>query len=163
MVRYFKSILASQYEASLCMLNDCIQKCPERHWDGMIGKYPFWMVAYHTLCFADLYLSPSKKEWRARAIHPRGYKELVDERPSRRFEKGEMLEYAEFCRQKVGEAVEWETLSSLKGPSGFRWYKVTRGELHLINLRHISHHAGQLSAFLRRVEVKPRWVGSGWR
>ncbi len=163
METYFKSILVAQYEASLCMLNDCLEKCPEEHWEGVIGKYPFWMVGYHTLCFADLYLTRRKEDWRPRAIHPKGYSELLEEYPSRKFAKGEILEYVEFCRAKVGEGIASETEESLKGPSGFDWYKVTRGELHLINVRHISHHAGQLSAFLRRVEVKPRWVGSGWK
>ena len=27
-------------------------------WDAPIAKYPFWMVAYHTLCYVDCYLSP---------------------------------------------------------------------------------------------------------
>ncbi len=163
MVEKFKGMLAAQYEASICMLNDCLEKCPDEHWDGMIGKWPFWLVGYHTLCFADLYLTRRKQDWQPRAIHPKGYAELVEEFPSRRILKGEMLEYAKFCRAKVGNAVGAETEKSLNGPSGFSWYKVTRGALHLINLRHISHHTGQLSAYLRKLEMRPRWVGSGWK
>jgi hypothetical protein len=39
---------------------------------------------------------------------------------------------------------------SLAGPSGIKFRKCPRLELHVYNLRHIQHHTGQLSAFLRR-------------
>jgi hypothetical protein len=61
-----------------------------------------------------------------------------------------------------------ETEDSLAGASGFFWYEITRGEMHLVNIRHIQHHTGQLSAFLRRVDDRfadPHtlgWIGSGW-
>jgi hypothetical protein len=61
MLDYVQKILTGQFEASLGMLNDCIQNYPPRHWDGRIAKYPFWHVAYHTLCFVDLYLSPDEQ------------------------------------------------------------------------------------------------------
>jgi hypothetical protein len=40
--------------------------------------------------------------------------------------------------------------------------------MHLVNIRHVQHHTGQMSAFLRRVDDRfkdhkeLRWVGSGW-
>ena len=48
------------------------------------------------------------------------------------------------------------------------WLPFSRLELHLYNLRHIQHHTGQLSAYLRRVvpelaePKKLRCVRSGW-
>ena len=162
MIESTRKALIRQYEASLAMLRDCLEKCPAEHWEGPIAKYPFWCVAYHTLCYADLYLSPRKEAWTPRAIHPRGYQELLDEYPSRRFEKEELLEYADFCHVKVFESIGAETEATLAGESGFHWYKVPRLEMHFINIRHIQHHTGQLSAFLRRLSVQPRWFGSGW-
>jgi hypothetical protein len=59
MIDYIKKILTGQFEASLCVMKECLQKCPPEHWDGKIAKYAFWHVGYHTLCFVDLYLSPN--------------------------------------------------------------------------------------------------------
>jgi uncharacterized damage-inducible protein DinB len=69
------------------------------------------------------------------------------------------------CRRKALDTLSAETAESLWGPSGFPGRPATRAELHVYNIRHVMHHAGQLSAFLRRVDasIDPRWVGSGWR
>lgn len=163
MIEPVKAALTAQFEAALWMLKDCLAKCPDEHWDGKIAHYPFWNVAYHVLCFADLYLSPREQEWKPRAIHPTGMKELSEEFPSRRFERAELLEYVDFCRAKALEQFRGETAESLAGGSGFDWYKVNRLEMHLINLRHIQHHTGQLSAFLRRLTIDAKWCGSGWK
>jgi hypothetical protein len=34
----FKQILTGQFEAALCMLKNCIEACPEEHWEGMIAN-----------------------------------------------------------------------------------------------------------------------------
>ncbi len=49
MIDYLKTILAAQFEAALCMLSDCIRKCPEEHWEGKIANDTFRQVAYHSL------------------------------------------------------------------------------------------------------------------
>ncbi len=166
-----KPILLAQFEAALAMLRQCLERCPPEHWDGLIAKYPFWMVAYHTLCFDDCYLAPSDAAWVPSTgpggFHPAGRAELEEEYPSRRFERDELLRYADFVRDRLrrvlGEGTEGETAGSLAGPSGFPWLPFTRAELHLYNLRHIQHHTGQLTAFLRRVGVETGWVKSGWK
>jgi len=169
MVDYIKKVLMGQFEAVLCMLNDCVQKCPQEHWDGKIAKYPFWQVAYHTLCFVDLYLSPNEESFQLRDIHPRGWSELYEEFPSRRFDKSEITEYLVMCRKKATETLASETRESLERESGFHWLPFSRGELHVYNIRHVQHHTGQLSAYLRRIDPAlqdpkaVRWVGTGWR
>lgn len=40
MTEYFKQILTSQFEASLAMLNQCIEHCPQQHWEGKIASPP---------------------------------------------------------------------------------------------------------------------------
>lgn len=157
-----------QFQAALSMLNECIEKCPEPDLDGLIAKYPFWQVAYHTLCFLDLYLERDEREFRTREqFHPRGMAELDDEYPSRRFTKRELLAYTAACRAKLdtvlGDGPGAETPEVLSGPSGHTRREFSRAEMHLYNMRHVQHHAGQLSAFLRRVNVDTRWVGKGWR
>ena len=171
MVEYLRRVLTAQFEASLCMLGECIEKCPPEHWDTPIARYPFWQVAYHTLCYVDFYLSRGEAAWRARlgerGLHPKGRAELEDEYPSRRFEKAELMEYVAICRAMLAGAMGAETDETLKGPSGFSRLAFSRAELHIYSIRHIQHHTGQLGACLRRVgaagDMDLRWVGTGWR
>ncbi len=161
-------ILHAQFEAALAMLTDCMTACPSTHWDDLVAKYPFWLVAYHTLCFADLYLTPDEKQFRLHAMHPNGWSEYNDEYPSRRFEQSELCSYADLCRRKAAETFAAETSQSLAGPSGHARLTFTRAELHIYSIRHIQHHAAQLAATLRRVDQSfqsqnvLRWAKSGW-
>lgn len=85
--------------------------------------------------------------------------------PSRRFEKAEIMEYLAVCRRKALETLAAETRESLERESGFPRLPFSRGELHVYNIRHLQHHTGQLSAFLRRIDDPrdPKWVKTGWR
>jgi hypothetical protein len=161
MSELLKSAILGQFQAALSMLDDCIRACPAEHWDGLIAKYPFWMVAYHTLCFADLYLTRTEADFKPGPMHPRGMDELEEEYPSRRFTKEEILGYVAACRDKLDKTIASESAKSLAGHSGHPRRKLSRAELHIYNLRHVQHHAGQLGAFLRRVGVDTSWVGSG--
>lgn len=164
MIDGVQKAIAGQFEAALSMLEECVRACPLAEWEGRIAKYPFWLVAYHTLCMVDLYLSASEGEFRTRAdLHPQGWSEINDEYPSRRFERDELLKYLAICREKLRATIAGETRESLEGPSGQGHLPITRLELHLYNLRHAQHHAGQLSAFLRRAGVDTSWVKSGER
>ena len=93
MIDYVKKILMGQFEAAFCMMNECVQKCPQEHWDSKIAKYAFWHVVHHTLYFVDLYLSPNEESFRLRDVHSQGWSELHEEFPSRRFDKREIAEY----------------------------------------------------------------------
>jgi DinB family protein len=168
MLDYFKKTVVGQFEASLAMMNQCIAACPEKHWEDKIANGPVRWVAYHTLFFTDLYLTPNEKAFELRELHHRG----GDEREpvaSVGLPKAELLTYVPICRQKAIESIAAETEESLAGPSGFSWYKCTRGELHLISIRHIQHHTGQISAFVRRVSPTHAdlrslpWIATGWR
>jgi uncharacterized damage-inducible protein DinB len=166
MLDQFKSIVSTQYEAALCMLDDCLRKCPDAAWDRPVAKYPFWQVAHHVLIFTDLYLSPSKAAFEFRAdFNPGGWKDFDDEYPARRFEREELTNYVQVCRRKALDIVAAETAESLAGESGFDWLKFSRAELHLYNIRHVQHHTAQLGACLRQLDgsIDPRWVGRGWR
>jgi uncharacterized damage-inducible protein DinB len=168
MINQFRKILAGQYEAALCMVNQCVQACLPEHWEGKIANDSFRQVCYHTLFFTDLYLSPSEEAFELRDLHRRGGDERGQD-ASKGLNKEETLSYVAICRAKVGESLGRETPESLEGPSGFSWRKQSRGELHVYNIRHIQHHVGQLSAYLRKVDPALRdpkalpWIGSGWR
>ncbi len=159
--------LLSQYEAALSMLHHCLQACPEERWSDKVANDSFQQVAYHTLFYADLYLSPGEAGFRPRAVHTRG----GDERGpvlSPGLPKPEALAYLPDIRQKAVEILATETEASLQGPSGFPWIPFTRFEHHLYNIRHTQHHTGALIAHCRRTLslTDPKslpWVGFGWR
>jgi hypothetical protein len=169
MLDYVKTILTCQFEAALCMMDQCIRACPPEHWEGKIANGTFRWVAYHTLFFVDLYFSPGDEDaFVLRDLHQRGGDEREDV-VTPGLSKEETLTYVQICRQKMRETLAAETAESLQGPSGFACRKITRGELHVYNLRHVQHHTGQLSAYLRRVdpalsdrEALP-WIEAGWR
>jgi hypothetical protein len=115
-----------------------------------------------------LYLSPSAETFQLRELHERGGDEREDVQcPG--LNQAETLAHLDLCREMMLAAIAAETRESLAGESGFSWYRISRGELHVNNIRHIQHHTGSLSAFLRRINpalVDPtdlRWIGSGWR
>jgi uncharacterized damage-inducible protein DinB len=165
MIDYLKTVLTGQFEAALCMLNRCVRNCPPEHWDGKIANGTFRQVAYHTLFYVDLYLSPNEEAFELRELHRRGGDRRFGAAADGGLTKEETLAYLAICRQKAVETLASETLESLQGPSGFARLSFSRGELHLYNIRHVQHHTGQLSAYLRRVvkDGKGWWVGSGWR
>jgi DinB superfamily len=170
MTDYLKTILTGQFEASLSMLSQCVRLCPPQHWEGRIANNTFRATAYHTLFFVDFYLSPRDDEFQVRDLHRRG----GDERSARviGLPKEDTIEYLGICRDKLIRTMASETDASLAGPSGFSsWFEglgMSRGELHIYNIRHIQHHTGQLSAYLRRVDPALknaralRWVRTGW-
>lgn len=168
MVTLVKDILQSQYDAALCMLNDCVAACDDAHWNGDVATVPFRRVVYHTLFFTDLYLSPTEDDFELRELHARGGDDRSDV-PSPGLDRLETLEYVRICREKVADTLNAETEGSLRGPSGFSWRRCTRAELHVYNIRHVQHHTGAMAAYLRRVdpasvgEQSLRWVGHGWR
>lgn len=161
---FMKNILGGQFGAALAMFTDCIEKCPPEVWDSPVAKYPFWLVAYHTLYCTDLYLSPSEDAFELSPVfHPGGRSDLEDEYPSRRFDKDEVLAYGAHVRDKAQAALAGETLESLTADSGFKRRTMSRAELYIYTLRHIEHHTGQLSAIVRKAGGDPKWVSRGWQ
>ncbi len=160
----YKRIVQSQFDASLAMLEECIRACPASKWKSTIGKYAFWHVAYHTLYCTDLYTARTEAEWTVhKTYHPGGKADVEDEYPTQVMSQETLLAYCAYVRRKVRASLKSETARSLRGPAGFSWLNFTRAELPLYNMRHVQHHTGQLSAFLRRAKVRTRWAKGGRR
>jgi uncharacterized damage-inducible protein DinB len=166
-MNYLNQILNNQFEAALAMLNQCIAACPPDHWEGKIASSTFRQTAYHTLFFVDFYLS-RENHFTLRDLHHQG----GDERGptvSPGLSKEATLAYLQICRLKMQATLAAESPEILQSDSGFPYRKFTRGELHLYNIRHIQHHTGQLSAYLRKADPTLAdhkalpWIGSGWR
>jgi hypothetical protein len=164
MIEHLKRMLTGQLEAALCMLNDCIRKCPPDHWEGKIANDSFRQITYHTLFYVDYYSSPDEEAFELRDIHHRGGDERGDSL-SAGLTKDESIAYLAVCREKALAAIAAETSQSIEEHSGFSRLLFSRGELYLYNLRHVQHHSGQLSAYLRRIlnDGERWWIKTGWR
>ncbi len=133
--------------------------------EGRIANHTFRQIAYHTLFLVDLYLAPNEEGFKLRDFHYRGGDERSRMGPSPGLTKDETLSYLAICRKKALETLASETPESLERESGFSWLPFSRGELHLYNIRHVQHHTGQVSAYLRRIveDGERWWVKTGWR
>jgi hypothetical protein len=166
-----KEAIAGQFEAALCMLGACVERCPDELWNRPIANLKFCQVAFHVLFFADYYLEPVEDEFRQQTYHRehpeffRDYEELEDRPQQHAYEKAELLDYLAHCRRKLQAVLAAETAESLAAPCGFRRRDgISRAELYMLNLRHVQHHAAQLSLRLRLdAGIEIPWVGSAWQ
>jgi hypothetical protein len=162
-------VLKSQYHAALAMLGEAIQQCPDKVWSSADHVNAFWQVAYHTLFFTHLYLQPDEatfRPWKHHQVsvqHPDGIAGLPDPNSPlplipEPYTKAQVWEYWQFCDRMVDNAVD--SLDLENSQSGFSWYRMSKLEHQLVNLRHIQHHAAQLADRLRyAANVGIRWVG----
>lgn len=169
----FRLILMSQYHAGLAMLREAIETCPEDVWLDTRPRNAFWQVAYHVLYFTHLYLHSGVsafqpwKEHQSAVQHPDG----ISDRPKpgstlplipEPYTRAQALAYWEVCDQMVDAAVDALDLHSPQ--CGFPWYKMSKLEHQLVNLRHLQHHAAQLADRLRAAQdIGIRWVGARTR
>ncbi len=172
MLDTLKALLAHQYDASLSMLNMAIDRCPDALWNESVASWKFCQSAFHVIFLADVYLQPSDdlNALKRQPFHLehdaefRGYGELEDRPPTLLYEKAFVLSYLHNVRRKAQETIASESAQVLAGPSGFLRRKCSRAELHVYNIRHIQHHAAQLSLRLRLdTKVDIPWVGHVWK
>lgn len=173
MTSLLNQILGNQYEASLGALNLAIARCPDSIWHEPVANWKFCQAAFHATFFADVYLQPTDDvaALKAQAFHLahgaefRDYEEMEDRPQVHMYEKAFVLEYLRFVRKKAQDTTSRESADVLAGPSGFSWRKCTRAELHIYNIRHIQHHAAQLSLRVRQVvpNVDIPWVSHAWK
>jgi uncharacterized damage-inducible protein DinB len=162
MIDFWRSAIRQQFRAAIDMLANAIQDCPDSVWPGEPPR-AFWYIAFHTLFFVDLYLSPvGEDEFRPPA--PFGLAELADEagvaEPAHT--KDELLAYLEHCREKLDAVMAGMTVAWTAAPCPFDYRKMDNGELLLYNMRHVQHHAAQLYLLLRqRTDSAPKWVSKG--
>jgi hypothetical protein len=156
--------VARQYRASLAMLGQAIDVCPESLWQS--PEYPnrYWHIAYHALFYTYFYLQPGESDFRAWVKHRRGHQYLAafpgsrEEKPKilTPYTKSELVEFHELCRNDVEARVP---LLDLAAASGFSWLPFNKLELQFYNIRHIQHHTGQLADRLRTAaNIGVEWV-----
>jgi hypothetical protein len=153
-----KSVIQSQFLATLEMLKKAIQQCPEQIWADPKPKNEFWHIAFHSLFFAHFYLQPTEADFDAWHKH----RDVVSLSPSddlnsvKPYTKAEILEYLAFCQKQVIEKV---ASSNLAAESGFHWLPFNTHEKHLYNIRHVQLHTGELCERLGQAGIDVNWVG----
>jgi len=158
------------------MLRDTIEKCPDALWTSSDYVNPFWRIAYHALYYTHFYLQPNADSFRPWEHHQTGIQYMDDFEPPAAFSKigelphrppktgkpyskEEVLAYWNTCDSAINPAVD--ALDIANSDSGFFWYKVSKLEHQLINLRHLQHHLAQLGDRVRAAaNTGVAWVGS---
>lgn len=164
------TVFKSQYHATLAMLRDAIERCPDELWLDTAPKNAFWQVAYHALFFTHLYIGTDAESFHPWAEHQRenqnedGIGGPPDPSSSlplipRPYSKTQVLRYWQICDDMVDGAVD--SLDLRRHDSGFHWYKVSKLEHQIISIRHTQHHTAQLIDRLRAADdVGIKWVGA---
>jgi len=153
-----KKVIKSQYGASLAMLRQAIEKCPDTLWVDAGYVNPFWHVVYHVLFYTHFYLHPMEGDFVPWLKHRDEITSLApsveDEKP---FSKEDLLEYLVLCLDQVDAQVD---AMDLEAESGFYWLPFNKLELQFYNIRHIMQHAGELCERLgSHGEIEVDWVG----
>lgn len=169
MIESYRALIQNQYEAAFRTIKYCIERCPDRSWHAPICNHAYSQTVFHALYFADLYLGEDPDAVKDQPFHVEhsavftGYEEMEAQVPEQTYERLFIEEYLEHCRKKARLAVAKFSESGLAKRSGFSWIDGTVAEVHVYNLRHIQHHAAQLSLRLRldhKIDIP--WVKSGW-
>jgi len=169
MLQAYQSAIANQFEAAYCTLKLLVDGCSQPQWDAPVAELKFCQVMFHTLFFSDVYLGPNLAALRQQEFHQQhqeffgDYEELEDRAPQMLYSKADIQEYLQHCRGKAQRVIAAETESSLATTPGFDWLDFSRAEVHVYNLRHLFHHAGQLS-LRQRIDIGEgvKWIHSGW-
>lgn len=176
MITSFRECLWRNFGASIDMLSNAIEACPNELWHQ--GSR-FFYLAYHTTIFLDYYLTQP-----VRSFQPTLPYTITDEAqlpaeavddvlPKRLFSRQEILDYLAAIRLKCKQII---TLSSEEELLG-KWIRTEEVDLHdlcpsmvvdytaleilFYNFRHVQHHAAQLNMLLRlHTAAAPGWVAS---
>ena len=162
MLNIFKTVVWGQFGASLDMLENAIEQCPNKIWGDKAGFQEYWYMTYHTLFFLDYFMS--EKEEGFEPLSPYTLSELDPAGlfPDRVYNKGELLTYLKFGRNKAKARIDGLTEKTLFVRCRFKRPELTVAELMLYTMRHVQHHAAQLNLLLRqKTNSAPNWVGKG--
>lgn len=155
-------MIKSQFGASLDMLKNAINECPENVWGDKAGFQEFWYIAYHTLFFLDFYMSEKEEGFEPLAPFTLSELDPAGIFPDRVYEKGELLTYLNYGRDKAEARIDGLTESTAFVRCKFKRPELTAAELILYTMRHVQHHAAQLNLLLRqKTDSAPRWVAKG--
>lgn len=152
-------ILWQQFGASLDMLENAIDACPDRLWGDTSRTPQYWYLVFHTLFWLDHDFRDPDASWAPQA--PFGLEEMdpAGVLPPRVYTRDEMRRYLEHGRARARRIIEALTDASVTRFCEPWRSNLTELELVYYTMRHIHHHVGQLHLILRQVvDDAPRWV-----
>lgn len=155
-----------QFKSAITMLERAIRSCPPSLWqsamwqDAQMGEdfSRFWYVAYHSLFYADLYLSGTLDGFAPPTPFTLDELDPEGKLPPRVFTPEELLEYAEHCRAKYDSIFSRLDELQIQQSCSFPWMEMSYAELCLDNMRHIQEHGAQLNMFLgQQAGIRSSW------
>ena len=151
-----KEAIWNQFGACLDMLENAITMCPDNHWDTSLN---FWYTSYHSIFWTDYYLTTEPSKFEPPTPFTLSEFDLTGKKPDRAYNKTELLDYLEHCRQKANKLISGLTIQKLND----RWVNENKNfsllEVLFYNIRHIQHHLAQLNLVLRQtINNAPKWV-----
>lgn len=154
-----KESIWKQFGASIDMLENAVNACPEDLWGDGTKQPEFWYLTYHTLFWLDCYLSE-----RPEGFIPPDPFTLVEMDPAglypeRVYSKDELLRYLEHGRKKCQLRIQALTDENVNQRSKFFTLDLNYFEMLLYIMRHVQHHTAQLNLLLRqKTDSAPKWV-----
>ena len=142
------SILLNQYNAALSMLENCINNYKDDIWynsDNYLN--PAWQIAYHTIYYANIYCSSSRKEivhWENEIADYNMLKRTSKskrKKADKKYSQKEMKDFLNFVKKNIPQYLTNMKPDNKCWPN---WYNLQQNEFHINNIRHIQHHTAQL-------------------
>ena len=157
----WKEMLWQQFGASIDMLENAVDACPDQLW-GDQSRHPqfqFWYMVFHTLFWLDLDLSGNTKGFAPPAPFTLEELDPAGAYPDRVYTKHELKTYLAHDRNKCREAIRGLTEARARERVIVPNADMPFLELLLYNMRHIQHHTAQLNWMLRlTIDSVPRYV-----
>ena len=150
--------LTNQFRASLAMLRQCVERCPEAVWTSGIRPRYFWQIADHAVFYTHLYLMQNEEAFVPKERH-RNRRSIADDDPAidDPYTIQQTLDYIDYVDARVSEFVDALDLDA--DDTGFNWYKKMPKMDHvLLNLRHLHGHIGQMSEILMTNGIDTDWI-----
>ncbi|MBN1230230.1 MAG: DinB family protein [Anaerolineales bacterium] len=157
-----KESFVSQYLASLEMLKNAINHCPETRWNHPEDINKFWHVAFHVLFYTHFYLFPNEESYQPWEGCNHDLTRLAKEEEisvDKVLSREVVLTYLDFIHEAVPTLVE---VLDLEAESGFYWLPFNKFEHLLYILRHLMQHTGELMDRLgttEKINIEPNWIG----
>ncbi|WP_422082116.1 DinB family protein [Ulvibacterium sp.] len=165
MLEELKNSLWQQFGASIDMLINAIEACPETLYRN---NKRFFYTAYHVAVFLDYYLTVPPTDFEPQLPFTITEKEKIPEEalddvlPDEHYSKEQFLEYVKSSKKKCQSVVM--SIEEKGNPRFVEDVEVGKMDYSLIeillyNLRHVQHHAAQLNTILRNEGYEPsKWV-----
>jgi len=158
--------IISQMKASLSMLKNCIQLCPDSEWEKDHNDYPFCQIVFHTLFDCDYSLCDYESELKDQDIHIKyaqifgDYRELIEQIPTKMADKAFIKEYFMHCYSKTELKINDKSLEDLIIRNADVTKSMTKLERYINSIRHIQHHSAQLGLQLQYLSGhEMEWIG----